>query len=158
MTTTAGAVAQGGRTLKGTPIGEFRHPWVDAYTAVHADVLAYVPLNIPDFMAYWQGLSDALLAMGGDPGDMGKRLVSSYPVAAAMHPFLGELGAAYSGMAAGAADILKAYVAANPADVARNLQPRTNEAWANVGHGVSGGYLFCGARETEYIEVNFRDE
>jgi hypothetical protein len=131
---------QGGRTLKGTPIGEFRHPWVDAYVAVHGDVLSYVPFNIPDFMAYWQGLSNGLIVMGQHPGGMGNRLVSAYPVAAQMHPFLVNFGHAYSGMAAGAGDVLRGYVAANPGDVARNVQPRTNEQWANVGRGNPGGY------------------
>lgn len=135
-----GVALGGGRTLKGTPVGDFRHHWVMAYLEVHSDVLAYVPANVPDFLAYFTRMEEALHVMAAHPGGMGARLVGSYPIAAHMHAFMVNFGNAYHGIAGGARDVLQGYIAANRHDVQRNTDPRTNEQWANVGNGTPGGY------------------
>lgn len=127
-------------TLHGNAIDAFAHPVVSAFVEVHGEVLAYVPSCVNDFRSYWHELGNTFMEMEKDPGEMGARLVSGYPIAATMQSFMLQLGGTYPPIAHGAWGIVTGYDAANPFDVQRNLEPRNNEQWANVGAGPEPGY------------------
>lgn len=122
-------------SLRGNAVDSYTHVVVSAYVEVHAEVMAYVPTSVPDFLAYWQELPEAFSMMAQDPDGMGARLVSQYPIAYAMQAFMHPLGDAYEGIAAAASGVREGYVNANAHDVMRNVEGRINEQWANVSDG-----------------------